>query len=88
MRLLLEILLIAFIAFIGWRQPFRDLVRTRFPQTGIEPSRLATRALEAEYAKNPQRAPGRSYNQPAPISDGSWMYKERGRLDAPPKPAR
>jgi hypothetical protein len=83
MRLFLEILLIGLLAFVGWRQPFRDMVRTRFPQTDIAPSRLALRALEAEHWANMARARSRGY---APPSSGSWMYNERGALDPNPKP--
>ncbi len=87
MRLLLEILLIGLLVFVGWRQPFRDVVHARFPQTEITPSRLAMRALEAENNAS-SRAQGQSFNQPARGSSGDWMYNEPSALDAKPKRAQ
>lgn len=83
MRVLLEILLIAMLAFVGWRQPFRDAVRARLPNLDIAPSRLALLTLKAEhYARQ-----GKGSRHPS-ARGGSWMYDEARSLDRPPTPGR
>jgi hypothetical protein len=72
MRILLEILLIGLLAFVGWRQPFRDLVRTRFPQTELAPSRLAMRTIDAERQAVSARQEA---------VRGKWMYEQPGALE-------
>lgn len=83
MRVLLEILLIGLLGFVGWRQPFRDVVRTRFPQTEIKPSRLATETKRMQYEAEQARST-RRFNPSSARPNGSWMYEERGALDAKP----
>jgi hypothetical protein len=84
MRILLEILLIAVLVFIGWRQPFRDVIRTRFPDSDIAPSRLAVRTLEAER----RAAEARGHDSASAARRGDWKFDEPGALDARPAPPR
>jgi hypothetical protein len=79
MRLLLEILVIACLVFLGWRQPLRDQVRETFPSLGIAPSRLSIVNREAQHARS---APRQGAAPAAPA--GAWKW-EPGKLDRPTK---
>jgi hypothetical protein len=87
MRIFLEILLLGLLAFMGWRQPFRDVVRSRFPDSGVEPSRLAVRTLEAESRAAEATRGGNGGDAPAGRR-GDWMFSEPGALDARPAPRK
>lgn len=79
MRLLLEFLLLVILVFLGWRQPYRDQISTRFPSAKIEPSRLAMVTLEAHKANLAAEAPSGRQNAPT-ARDSQWMWQP-GSLD-------
>ncbi len=81
MRLLLEFLLLVLLAFLGWRQPYRDQISARFPETKIEPSRLAMVTVEAHKANLAAQDPAGRQNAPA-ARDSQWMWQPGGSLDA------
>ena len=73
MRLLLEFLLLLLLAFLGWRQPFRDQVSARLPKSDIAPSRLAVLTEEAQTAA----AAPPSVRAPSAPPDSQWMWQPK-----------